>query len=389
MNVRTLLAVLATVAPVTALADAYTDALAEIERNSPRLRALAQNRDADIAATRTGQTLADPEVEVGYLWGFKGGPDRKDLAVSQEFDLATLSGAKGRVAAGQRAEADAAYAEARREVMLEARLALIDLAACRASEDILRRRQAQGHRIVEVSQRMNQTGQMSLIDLNKTRLSDAENDNALRLAELATRKAEMTVQTLNGGVPVTFVCSEMPQTALPADFGAWVDQAVATDPSVQALRSTAAVNASEVGLAKAGNLPTFTLGYSGEFITDGTLNGAKLGVTVPLWGNRGSVRAAKAREAATRLQIEDASLAKRAELELAYEEARSLAMLEVVYAEAVAQADNSALLSRALEMGEMSIHEYLVESDYTYDVEQRLLDIRRQYAEAVARLYAR
>ncbi|MDE5796894.1 MAG: TolC family protein, partial [Muribaculaceae bacterium] len=111
--------------------DIYTEALSKIEANSLRLRALGATRDADIEATRVGQTLANPELELGYLWGADG-HDRKDLGLSQEFDMETLTGAKGRVAQAQRSEAERTYAEARREVLLEAKLALIELIALRA-----------------------------------------------------------------------------------------------------------------------------------------------------------------------------------------------------------------------------------------------------------------
>lgn len=372
-----------------ARADAYDEALAQIEHHNPKLKALAAQRDAEIAATRTGQTLPNPEVELGYLWGFKGGPDRKDLAVSQEFDLATLGGARGRVAAGQRQEAEATYVEARRDVLLDARLALIELAAARASLAILERRQEAGGQLVEISQQMVKNGQMTIIDLNKSRLAQAENDNAVRQGKVALRKAIRNIDALNGGIPLDFMTTEMPEQTLPPDFDTWLSQAVEHDASLANLLSAARTQASEVGLAKAEGLPTLTLGYSGEFITDGTLNGAKLGVSLPLWANRGNVKAARARELAARMRVEEAAIQLRSELETLYEEASSLDALEQAYAKAAAAADNTALLARGLQLGEISMHEYVDESVYTFDVEERLLEIRRELAQAVARLNAR
>ena len=368
--------------------DIYTAALSQIESNSLRLQALGTTRDADIEATRVGQTLANPELELGYLWGADGGPDRKDLGLSQEFDMETLTGAKGRVASAQRGEAESAYAEARSEVLLEAKLALIELIASRGTEKLARERLRQTTGMAQAAARLNELGQQSLIYLNKERQAQAEADNALRMATIATAKAQRAVNALNGGQPLEFDYSEFPVTMLPADFDDWVIGALGSDASIRAMQSSMEVSEQEISLAKAGNLPSFTLGYSGEFIEGGTLNGVSLGVTLPLWGNRGAVRAAKARKNALRAGYDDALLTKREELRSLFDEVSSLLKLERAYIDATDASDNTALLQRAFEAGELSLPDYLDQSSYRYDVAERLLTIRRELAEGTCRLEA-
>lgn len=368
--------------------DIYTDALSNIEANSLRLRALSATRDADVEATRVGQTLADPELELGYLWGADGGPDRKDLGLSQEFDMEVLTGAKGRVARAQRGEAERTYAEARREVLLEAKLALIELIGCQGAESLARERVRQATGMADAAARLNELGELSRIDLNKAKLAQAEADNALRMAHIATVKAQRAVDALNGGRPLVFGYSEFPVMMLPADFDEWVMGALDSDVSILAMQSSMEVSEQEVSLAKAGSLPSFTLGYSGEFIDGGTLNGVTLGVSLPLWANRGAVKAAKARQNALRAAYDDALLAKREELRSLFDEVQSLLQLERAYMEATAASDNTALLQRAFESGELSLPDYLDQSSYRYDVAERLLGIRRDLAVAACRLEA-
>ncbi|MDE5878034.1 MAG: TolC family protein [Muribaculaceae bacterium] len=368
--------------------DIYTEALSKIEANSLRLKALGATRDADIEATRAGQTLANPELELGYLWGADGGPDRKDIGLSQEFDMETLTGAKGRVAQAQRSEAESIYAEARREVLLEAKLALIELIGCQSAENLARERVRLVKGMAEAAVRLNELGELSLIDLNKAKLVQAEADNTLRMAHIATVKAQRAVDALNGGQPLEFGYSEFPIIMLPSDFDDWVMGALNSDAAILAMQSSMEVSEREVSLAKAGNLPSFTLGYSGEFIEGGTLNGVTLGVTLPLWANRGAVRAAKARQNALRAAYDDTLLAKREELHSLFDEVNSLLQLERAYIEATNVSDNTALLKRAFEAGELSLHDYLDQSSYRYDVAERLLAIRHDLAVAACRLEA-
>ncbi len=368
--------------------DIYTEALSQIEVNSLRLRALGATRDADIEATHVGQTLANPELELGYLWGADGGYDRKDIGLNQEFDMETLTGAKGRVARAQRSEAESVYVEARREVLLEAKLALIDLIGCQGAENIARERVKQTVSMAEAAARLNELGELSRIDLNKAKLAQAEADNALRMAHIATVKAQQVVNALNGGQSLQFMYSEFPATILPADFDDWVIGALGADASIIAMQTSLEVSEREVALAKAGNLPSFTLGYSGEFIKEGTLNGVTLGVTLPLWANRGAVKAAKARQNAQRAAYDDALLVKREELRSLFDEVNSLLQLERAYIDATDAADNTDLLQRAFAAGELSLPDYLDQSSYRYDVAERLLSIRRDLAVAACRLEA-
>ena len=265
-------------------------------------------------------------------------------------------------------------------------MALIALIGCQATQNLARERVRQATGMAEAAVRLSELGELSRIDLNKAKLAQAEADNALRMAHIATVKAQRAVDALNGGQPLEFGYSEFPIMMLPADFDDWIMGALDSDVSILAMQSSMEVSEREVALAKAGNLPSFTLGYSGEFIEDGTLNGVTLGMKLPLWGNRGAIRAAKARQNALRAAYDDALLTKREELRSLFDEVNSLLHLERAYIEATDASDNTALLQRAFESGELSLPDYLDQSSYSYDVAERLLSIRRELAVAVCRL---
>ena len=69
-------------------------ALKEIERNNPDLKAAVAGLDEDRLANRSETLLANPEIEFNYLWGADNLGGRRDVRISQSFDLATVSGLK-------------------------------------------------------------------------------------------------------------------------------------------------------------------------------------------------------------------------------------------------------------------------------------------------------
>ena len=133
-----LLCLLAALSPVFS-ANAQSAAeqlLRDIEQNNTTLKALRDQAEAQALQNKTGITLPDPEVEFAYLWGSPSGvPGRTDFAVSQSFDMPTLLGSRRRVAEGENALLGLQYKQERIALLLEARLAIVDLIFANATRD--------------------------------------------------------------------------------------------------------------------------------------------------------------------------------------------------------------------------------------------------------------
>ena len=104
------------------------DVLKAVEQNNTTLQALRQTADAQKLENRTGLTLPDPEVGFNYLWGSPSGVgNRKDASVSQSFDIATVSGLKGKVAREKNELVEWQYKSDRMNILLEAKQYCLDL----------------------------------------------------------------------------------------------------------------------------------------------------------------------------------------------------------------------------------------------------------------------
>lgn len=117
-----IMTVFATLLGAAAQAQTMARALELVEANNLELAAMRQETDAAKAANAAERKMPALEAEAAYLW-----PGRKDVSVSQPLDWATLGGQRRRTAAAKDSLADIRYAAARKEVLLEAKLACIRL----------------------------------------------------------------------------------------------------------------------------------------------------------------------------------------------------------------------------------------------------------------------
>ena len=107
--------------------DVYEQALADIEANSLTLSTLRERLKAEKLDINTGRFLANPEVELGYLWGEPSSiGNRVDYSVTQSIDFPSVYAHKSNIAKQEEANADLYYRTERATVLLEARENLVE-----------------------------------------------------------------------------------------------------------------------------------------------------------------------------------------------------------------------------------------------------------------------
>lgn len=365
--------------------DIYAPALQTIAEHSSRIRAARAECEAAVAESRTGLTPEDPEVGFDYLWGIDSDA-RTDVSVSQSFDFPTLYARRRALASAQRDVAFRGLDNETRSLMLEAMTALVDAVGCNAQVEICRSRLDNADKAVSAMERLVQTGQATRLELNKARINRAGAWESLERALLEKEKAAAALAALNGGESLGFDYSVFPDVAMPLDFDAWINGEGGMSPLLDALEAEGAVATQELRVARAEGLPKLSVGYMSEYQGGGSLQGVSVGVSLPLWQNRNAVKAAQARRVAADERLYDARLTRLSQLRALYDEASSLRRIELEYARLAKESDNTALLAKALNEGEMSLHDYLDECTQAFDVAERLLSIRRDYQLALAKL---
>ena len=135
-------------------------------------------------------------------------------------------------------------------------------------------------------------------------------------------------------------------------------------------------------------LPSFSLGYMGEFTAGERYQGITLGMSVPLWSNRNRVRQSKAALLAAEARQDDAARTAYGNMEALFRRTVNLKMVAQTYKTALEKTDNRLLLKTALDEGEISVLDYLTGMNLYYDAASKALDAERTYQKAFAELTA-
>ena len=363
--------------------------LASIEENNTTLQASRETMEAQKLANRTGIYLSNPEVEFGYLWGDPAAiGKRTDFSVTQSFDLATLTGRKSSVANEQNVLAEWEYKMERMNILLEAKRYCIDLIYYNALLQELDLRLQHAETIAAGYEERLKRGDVSLLEYNKARLNLSSAQGEISRVEVERSSLLEQLKRLNGGEAISVESAEFEPLLLPPRFDDWYLSAEEQSPALAYIRQQVAIEKQQVALSKAMNLPTLTAGYLSEKVVGETYQGFTVGVSIPLWENKNQVKQARAAVKAAESRVEDGKQQFYSGLQLLYNRTAGLKTTAENYRQSLEMANSSELLKKALDAGEMSLLEYVLEMGLYYDTVNRALEAERDYQLAYAELSA-
>ena len=363
--------------------------LREIEKNSPALKAAAAEMEAERLAGKAGTLLANPEVEFNYLWGADNLGGRHDLRVSQSFDIPTLFGLKAGLAGDIGELAGLRYRMERQEVLLEAKQACIDLVFCNSILEELRSHLEQSNTLVDSYEKRMRAGESTVLDLNKARIHQTSVRGRINKTEAERQALLSALRALNGGADIDFDSLSYDLAEFfPDDFESWFAEASEQSPLLGYVRKQVELEERQVAIDRASALPELAVGYMSEIRTEEKFRGVTLGVNIPLWSAGNKVRQSRARVAAATQRRNAAEKDFFFELQNQYTKARSMKENAEMMWRSLSETDSREFLLSALSRGEISMIDYLVETDLYYDALEATLEAERDYRHALASLNA-
>lgn len=363
--------------------------LSQIEKNNPQLKAAAADAEADRLENRSGALLENPEFEFNYLWGADGIGNRRDFRVTQAFDAATLTGMKSRQVAGKNELTALQYKSERLDILLEAKQACIDLIYCNALAAELNTHLEQAQTLVSSFEKRMRAGGANVMDLNKAKVHLTAVRGQVSKVEVERQTLLATLKSLNGGNDITLdEISYDISDILPSDFESWYEEASLKNPVLQYVRQEVSVGKKQLSIDKTAWIPELTVGYMSELTTADKFRGVTVGVNIPLWSNANKVKQSRARIAAAESRKAAAEEQFYFELLSLYNSAASLKENSEMMRSSLSETDSRDYLLSAQSKGEISMIEYLVETDQYYDALEHTLSAERDYHQALARLNA-
>ena len=363
--------------------------LRQIEANNPQLKAAASEADAEKIENRSGALLENPEFEFNYLWGADGIGNRRDFRVTQAFDVATLTGMKSRQVAGQNEMSALKYKSERLNVLLEAKQACIDLIYYNALKAELSTHLEQAQTLVSSFEKRLKAGGANVLDLNKAKVHLTAVRGQISQVEVERQTLLAVLKSLNGGQDIILDdCVYDLSDNLPADFESWYESASQKNPVLQYVRQEVTLGQKQLSIDKTAWIPELTVGYMSELTTADKFRGVTVGVNIPLWSNANKVKQSRAKIAAAESRKVAAEQQFYFDLSAQYNRAASLKANSELMRASLSETDSRDYLLTAQSRGEISMIEYLVETDQYYEALEQTLSAERDYHQALARLNA-
>lgn len=362
--------------------------MAQIAQNNTTLKALHRQMQASVLANGSNLSLTDPEAEVAYLVGTpKGVPNRTNVSLTQSLDWDVLLGRRRALAKANNQVAYNDYRRAVQQVLTEADEQFTSLVYYNKLCGELSQRQTLAEEIERLYQQKFERGDINQLEVNKVRLNASVSRADWARAHNERQQILANLQRLNGGHAVAFTDTVYPLAgkALPplVDF----QSALAGSLAVQTAQAAVAQSEAEIKVAKAEGLPALTVGFQGEYIKQNNYSGLSLGFTVPIWGNsRKKIRKAEAELAANRLTVDDVIYQERAQVAKLYASAQQLQHAASALRKDMLLMNNDQLLRRSLELGQISLLDYLLELSFYYTARTSQLEAERDAQLAVSAL---
>ena len=363
--------------------------LKSIETNNKSLQANTKMTDAQKLEAQTGKFLANPSVEWEQMWGNRNNPGSEyTLTVKQSLDFPTTYSNKNKLAnlkANTIGFQSAAY---RQQLLLNAKQTCIEIIYLRKQKSLLDERLANAETMFALYKKRFESGDANQLELNKIQLELLNAQNQSRLNKAALTAAEEQLRNFNGGNPITFDATDYPTGEELINFDQLQAAFMEADPNLKSLTGDQEIANREVKLSRSLTLPKFDVGYKRNAASDHVAsNGFMVGVSIPLFENKNTVKKAKAQAEFATASLEDNRLNLKTNLQQLYQQAEALQISRADYAKVLEQQGNIELLNKALNAGQLSVIDYFTELSTIYDSHQSYLDVEKEYHSILAQLY--
>jgi len=353
--------------------------LESVATNNLQIKASAENRDAEVAFTRTGLTPVDPQVEYGYFPGSNTAIGNKStLSVSQSFYFPTVYSRKKTGAKLSGEKSGELHRLNKRNILIDAASQYIELVYFDKYAVELKKRAANAENIKALFEKRVQAGDANQIEIIKVRIEASRWANEFSLNEARRTEKVQILAAMNGGRTFSLINPDYPLwQLLPVD--SILSKAIQNDPVLKAMGYDQQIAGNNVKLQQSLGLPQFKAGYGQETILDGSYRGVQAGISIPLWQNKNTVKYAQSQQQATESSAFAYSQQLKSNIAAKYQVAVSLKNNFDAYQKIAEGIQSQELLKKSLSSGNISVLEYYRELSSWYETYDRYLVSAKDY----------
>lgn len=350
-----------------------------LNRNGDRLQIVNEQNAKDLE-TKTIANAPDPSLEGDYMVLPKGVDNRWNIAINYDMEWPGVYKSRRDLSKAMQ-EANAAEADAGvYEIYIEILQEIGTYIYAERRIELMKRIGIATDSLHSAALRATKGGQMSRLDLSKITLEQGR-INAL-IANLESEKSgsEGKLKTLNGGFDCVSLLESVDREWVMTPTHSLEEYIAEAKTNPQLLKAIADYDVAKnnVSVAKSEGLPNLSVGYHHDFEDGMHFNGATLGVSIPLFSNRGKVKAAQAAQAVAEYQVTVTTDRVVSEISSLYDEVQLIDQALKAPMEVFGSTDYNTLLMKAYKGGELSLTDYLQERTWFNEAHLDFLELQYQ-----------
>lgn len=361
--------------------------LKSIEQNNRELQAGEQNTRAEKLDVRNENNLEDPSVAYSRKFGEQDGVSPEiEFEVTQGIDFPTLYAQRRQYGKLQGRALDLQQAVLRRDILLRAKELCLDLIRLNQLKALYGQRLKNAEELNALFDERFEKGDVNILEVNKVKMELMNLRATVAENDAAYRTALQNLLAMNGNMPLEFDETVYPLVPELRSLEQVRDEVMGADYALKQAQAGSEAARKLVKVNRHGWLPKLEVGYGREGGSDAMLNGFVVGVSVPIFSNRGKVKAARARQAGAELAQEQVAQQVEADIQSLFNEATRLRASMQAYDTGLMDKTLSAL-KQAVEAGQLSVLDYYSEAETVYASQEKLVDLENRYQKVVAQLY--
>ncbi|HAN17618.1 MAG: hypothetical protein A2X13_15350 [Bacteroidetes bacterium GWC2_33_15] len=328
-----------------------------------------------------------PEFSYGYFPDNSSttGP-KETFEISQSFQMPCFYRNQSALSRLMTEQERLSYQQIRQSVLFEAKKFLIETVYLTRMSFLLHDRLTDAENLLLAFTKSLETGNVNILEVNKSKLHLLQVQNQLKTVINDLNTVRKQLKSMNGGQDINTNITEYPM-----DENINLDSIIAEkeniDPEILFAIKQTESSAKMVKVTKNLQLPKFSLGYAGETVADEKFRGFVVGISVPLWGSNSAIKKARFESEYSGLNYQLAQVKVTTETRIQIEKIQNLKSNLDNYISVLSTVNNTALLKKSLELGEISAIDYFMEISYFYQVYDDYLLTEKEYHQAVAKLF--
>lgn len=344
--------------------------------------------DASKMAYRTGLTPENPTAEYEILFGTpKDAGNQQDFAITQRFDFPSSYTYRKQAAIEKIKQADFIVLAKGQELLLNVKLDWLQWIYLNQLNLTYAERLKSVEKLHNAYQKKMNAGDGNILDFNKVKLLLLEIKTQLKRNEQQREQIKQKFVAYTGGSAVAVDAKAYPASPLLPSFEVLDSLIEAGDPLLKIYSAQQTIAAKETALNKALTLPGLQAGYHSQSILGQKYQGVHVGLSIPLWERKNTVKLKKLEQLVAENRTNDHRLEHRQENRVYYQQYEEATYLLGEYKSLLDQLKSEPLLEKALQFGEISVIQYYNEILSLYKTRDAYLEYGLLQQQAIARLF--